>query len=200
MIEFDMQSLLWKEFTKKVKFMFHNIFFFYEPLKDANGRSTVEMDFMVIDNDGYCNEYEIKTTKSDFREEFESKKAKHNMLSEGSTSCPNRYYFACPKGIIDIKDVPAYAGLVEFYKTPEGVFKMRVARKAPLIHKLLLDPRDLFYKVYYKYYNAQDKEFNNTKKRIRRSDGTKAQEKKRVSKSKKRKFTVAPKANKENPG
>ena len=193
MIEFDMQSLLWKEFTKKVKFMFHNIFFFYDNLKDGVGRSSVEMDFMTIDNDGYCNEFEIKTTKSDFREEFEAKKMKHQLLSEKSTDCPNRYWFACPKGIIDINDVPMYAGLVEFAKNSEGVYKMRVVRKAPLLHKRLLDPKDLFYKVYYKYYNAQDKEFNNTKKRIRRGDGTKAVEKKRVTKSRKRKFTVKPK-------
>jgi hypothetical protein len=192
--EFDIQSLLWKEFTKKVKFMFHNIFFFYDALKDGVGRSVVEMDFMTIDNDGYCNEFEIKTSRSDFKEEFLAKPMKHKLLSEKSTDCPNRYYFACPKGIIDINEVPSYAGLIEFTKDSMGQFKMRVARKAPLLHKRLLDPRDLFYKVYYKYYNAQDKEFNNTKKRIRKSDGTKAAEKKRIRKPKRRRFTVAPKS------
>ena len=69
--EVDVQEWLWKHFTKKgAKFMFINIFYLYDILKNDRGNSTIEMDYMLIDESDYVNEYEIKTTKSDYKEEF----------------------------------------------------------------------------------------------------------------------------------
>lgn len=191
--EVDVQEWLWKHFTKKgAKFMFINIFYLYDILKNDRGNSTIEMDYMLIDESDYVNEYEIKTTKSDFKEEFATKGKKHELLSQRHVGGPNRYWFACPAGIIDKETVPEYAGLVEFKKDLNGEMKLRIVKKAPLLHSNIVDPRTLFYKVYYKYYNFIDANFGNTKKRIRRADGTKAVEKKRVSKKpKRRRFTVA---------
>lgn len=190
MIEYDMQKLLWIEYTKKSKFMLVNIFFLYNLLKKGV-QSGVEMDFMRIDENDYVNEYEIKTSKSDFKEEFLTKTDKHKLLSEKHVCCPNRFWFAAPYGIIDKLSVPDYAGLVEFKKEADGTFSHRIVKKAPLLHSNIVDPRDLFYKVYYKAHKAQDIEFNNYRKRIRKQDGSKAVEKKRISKRRsKLQFTV----------
>lgn len=190
MTEFDMQRLLWIDFTKKSKFMFVNIFFMYSELRKGS-QSGAEMDFMRIDEQDYVNEYEIKVSKSDFKDEFIAKVDKHNLLSTRHNSCPNRYWLAAPSGIIDKDDVPEYAGLIEYIKEKDGTFRQRIVKRAPLLNSIITDPKSLFYKAYYKAHNAQDKEFNNYRKRIRKLDGSKAVENKRISKKpKKRRFTV----------
>ena len=56
--EVDVQEWLWKHFTKKgAKFMFINIFYLYDILKNDRGNSTIEMDYMLIDESDYVNEY-----------------------------------------------------------------------------------------------------------------------------------------------
>lgn len=166
--EFDMLRIMWRHFTKKSKYMFTNIFFFYEGI-------SVEADFMIIDDDGYCNEYEIKCDKKDFVEEFKSKPDKHNLLRDRHYSCPNRYYFAALPGIIDKETIPEYAGFVEFEPTTGGDYRMRTIKKAPLLHKIILDPKNLFQKIYYTYFNCKQTLYSNDRKRIRRADGSKAE-------------------------
>jgi hypothetical protein len=187
MVERDIQKLLWKHFTKPAKYMFVNIFAFYDLIKDSSGRSGVELDFALIDSRGHVNEYEIKTSKSDFAEEFLKKGHKHDFLKANHPTCPNRYWFACQEGVIKKEDVPDYAGLVVFKKDGSD-YKMSIQKKAPLLHDNIYDPRNLFSKVYYKYHQLIDKDLENTRKRIRKADGSKAVEKKRKRKSTKKRF------------
>lgn len=177
MKEFDMLRIMWRHFTKTTKFMFTNIFYFYEGI-------SVELDFMVIDKDGYCNEYEIKCDKKDFAEEFKAKPDKHRLLQERHLSCPNRYYFAAPPGVIDAASVPDYAGFVEFIPH-DGDYKLRLVKRAPLLHKEILNPSNLFQKIYYTYFNCKQTLYSNDRKRIRRADGSEAKKSKPTSTTKK---------------
>ncbi len=178
LVEFDMLRIIWRHFTKPAKFMFSNIFYFYDGM-------SVELDFLMIDKQGYCNEYEIKCDKRDFAEEFKAKPKKHELLAQRDKSCPNRYFFAAPQGVIDKDLVPEYAGFVEFIPNEDGTHRMRTVKAAPLLHREILDERNLFQKIYYSYFNFKQILYSNDRKRIRRADGTEAV-KKSVTKRKSR--------------
>lgn len=65
---------------------------------------------------------------------------------------PNRFYYACPKGLIDKKDIPEYAGLIYVDR-----YSFKIIKKAPLIHKEKIKQninRILLDKFYYKYLGA----------------------------------------------
>lgn len=80
-----------------------------------------ESDFFIQKDNGYCYEFEIKVSKADFKKDFE-KSDKHEVLKNGffinyrneqiTRKRPNKFYYVAPIGIIDIKDVPKYAGLM----------------------------------------------------------------------------------------
>lgn len=46
-------------------------------------------------------------------------------------TCPNKFWYCCPTGIIPIHEVPEYAGLYYF----DHNLRMTVKKKAPFIHK-----------------------------------------------------------------
>jgi hypothetical protein len=93
---------------------------------------TFESDLISITRDGYVIEYEIKTSRSDFLREFKTKESKHKSLRLGRAE-PNRFFFACPEGLISREEVPDYAGLV--YIRP-GLVNLQVVqiKPAPFIH------------------------------------------------------------------
>lgn len=45
--------------------------------------------------------------------------------------CPNRFYYACPPGIISVDNLPPYAGLIHVDKNKDAA----IVKKAPFIHK-----------------------------------------------------------------
>ena len=110
------------------------------------------VDFLSVLHSGYCQEIEVKISKGDFKADF--KKPKHKLIrskpSGWDRKVANRFYYAVPKGLLTIKDVPSYAGLI--YVDRNSVV---VVKKAPLLHKVKFDFRKiLFNKVYY-YYERQ---------------------------------------------
>lgn len=183
MVEFDVQALLWRYYTKTSKYMFSNIFTFY-------GTLNYELDFLLIEDNGLCTEFEIKCNRKDFTDEFLTKIDKHTLLSKRDITCPNKYTFICPEGVCKIQDIPEYAGFIELIPQDDGTYKYKTVRKAPLIHSNIIDPRDLFTKLYYRYFNYENARFNNDRKRVRKSDGTKASapkvSKKRTTKRRRR--------------
>jgi len=58
---------------------------------------------------------------------------------------PHRFYYACPTGVIDKKDVPKYAGL--FYISDHYTVKM--IKQAPFIHKKHLDIKGILLHKFY---------------------------------------------------
>lgn len=106
-----------------------------------------ESDKLIETRSGLMYEYEIKVSRSDYKNDFKNKKDKHVIL-EGKEEHipsyeeykerfkyyggdisdeyyrtenfkkPNYFYYAVPEGMIDASEVPSYAGLI--YVLPEG--------------------------------------------------------------------------------
>lgn len=73
-------------------------------------------------------------------------------LQLGGGNCPNKFFFACPVGLIDLHEVPEYAGLIYVMDSGEH----RVMKKAPFLHKGEFNHRVmLFDKYYYQYVNQK---------------------------------------------
>lgn len=110
-----------------------------------------EADVFAINGTEYMWEFEIKTSRGDFKGDFK-KKRKHHYLStrfafkrkylkdkNGKRTkewrplfyIPNRFYYVCEEGMIEKNEVPEYAGLI--YVTKKGEYKEQ--KRAPLLHK-----------------------------------------------------------------
>jgi hypothetical protein len=103
--EGDLQkALYYYTLSQDKKIWAHNIYLF-----------NWESDFIAIDSKGSIFEYEIKLNTGDFKADF--KKRKHTIFmntvgSKRAPYTPNYFYFVCPSGVIDPKQVPSYAGLI----------------------------------------------------------------------------------------
>jgi hypothetical protein len=93
-----------------------------------------EMDLFRLTPAGLITEYEIKTSRSDYKADFNKElpgcEGKHALMTGKKCIC-NRFYFVVPKKIIRADEVPDYAGLL-YYKGNRG---FEVIKNAPLIHK-----------------------------------------------------------------
>jgi hypothetical protein len=59
-------------------------------------------------------------------------------------TAPNRFFFACPPDLIKPEEVPEYAGLI--YCFP---YDPKVVKKAPFIHKDMVNVKELLFDKYY---------------------------------------------------
>jgi len=120
-----------------------------------------ECDVYGITAAGYGIEVEVKISVADFRADFK-KEMKHEVLHEAFSpadraewhsmfsrlppiiepssfkGCPRRYYFAVPESLINVREVPSYAGLlcVRWYGPPEhgnSWYRVTVAKPAPAL-------------------------------------------------------------------
>lgn len=101
-----------------------------------------ESDKLIETRSGLFYEFEIKVSKSDFKNDFKNKKDKHCIL-EGVEEYvpsykkndypddsygkyfktekykkPNYFYYAVPEGLVTVEDLPPYAGLI--YVVPDN--------------------------------------------------------------------------------
>jgi len=120
-------------------------------LTTFSGRGIHEADVFGINNNGYMYEFEIKRSRSDFYSDFKNKDSKHRNLRNreaihnydewkngkktGETTqyiiIPNRFYFVCKEGLLNVSDMPEYAGL----KWIDVNGDLHEVKNAPLLHK-----------------------------------------------------------------
>lgn len=118
-----------------------------------------EMDLFGVRKSGYCDELEMKLTRSDFLADFKKTRTmktdgpcspigwprnpnyrytslsfnKHDMLRAGKL--PSNYFsFVLPKGLIELDEIPKYAGVFEWTELPNGRIKVIETRRAPRLH------------------------------------------------------------------
>ncbi|MFA6501907.1 MAG: hypothetical protein WCT85_03870 [Parachlamydiales bacterium] len=91
--------------------------------------SAYEMDVFRLTKSGISYEYEIKISKNDFKNDFK-KGTKHINLESGRCLC-NHFYFVVPDNLINISEVPDYAGLI-YYK--ESYDRLQIIKHAKKIH------------------------------------------------------------------
>lgn len=91
-----------------------------------------EMDIFRLTSSSYIWEYEIKTSRADFFNDFKKQKNwnnKHAQLKEGLLCC-NRFSFIVPKWLVTLEEVPEYAGLIYYEDNRFSTY-----RQAPLLKK-----------------------------------------------------------------
>lgn len=134
-----------------------------------------ESDFFVQKDNGYCYEFEVKISRSDFN--CDKKKVdKHRILKNGcypttrsifvdgkfkdvltgeteESRRPNKFYYVVPTGMISAYDVPVYAGLMYC-----NGYSLETIKEAPFLHKdkLVLDSV-LCKKFYHNWLNSKYK-------------------------------------------
>jgi len=124
-------------------------------------KSDWESDFFVQKQNGYCYEFEVKISRSDFFADMK-KVNKHMILEHGKyvqqnsiwneqrtgnddkwikteketehNQRPNKFFYVVPSGLITVDELPTYAGLMTF----DGV-SVNAVKEAPFIHKEKLD-------------------------------------------------------------
>lgn len=169
--EKEIQDVLERHYDKNgIKYTAGNLYLF---------RHNWETDFLVVQKaSSYCYEIEIKTSRSDFFNDFK-KTEKHSILKEGTYPAkkyryktdsetnkriadhyyepkewkfrPNKFYYCVPEGLIKIEEVPEYAGLM--YVNELGV---RIVKESKFIHKDKLELiKPLCDKFYYYWKNAR---------------------------------------------
>lgn len=169
--EKQIQDVLEKHYDRGgIKYTVSNLYLF---------KNNWETDFLLVQKtSGYCYEIEIKTSRSDFFNDFK-KVGKHTILREGTHQVkkyrykfdpetkktitdhyyvtkewkfrPNRFYYCVPENLIKIEEVPEYAGLM--YVIGDEV---KTVKEAKFIHKEKLDLiKPLCDKFYYYWKNAR---------------------------------------------
>lgn len=114
-----------------------------------------ESDLIFKDRNDMLYEFEIKTSKSDFLADF--KKPKHKMMKSASMDVANYFYFVCPDGIVNVSDVPEYAGLY-LYRSIGDNIDIFVAKAAPLLHDKgfgFKASMRLYSSIYFKYWRMR---------------------------------------------
>lgn len=163
-----------------------------------------ESDFLCIRKSGYIDEIEVKVSRSDFKNDFKHKEKKHQILSgtyflteEEKKSYkdvndiylkPNRFYYACPDGLLKPEEIPDYAGLIYI----EDKYFPKIIKKAPLLHKnkidlLRLNLEEKFYYAMRKWKNKAETEYVSEIKTLKKE----LNENKKDERGKKFKYTIA---------
>lgn len=94
-----------------------------------------ESDYLAITRSGLIHEIEIKISRNDYKNDFKNKKEKHLLLESKETNSikkPDYFYYAVPNKMININEVPEYAGLIYIIDVFPYVV---IAKKAPRLKK-----------------------------------------------------------------
>ena len=112
-----------------------------------------ESDFFAISKSGYSVEVEVKISKGDFKADYKkthfSGKGKHHILTDKEhQNKPNKFYFACPEGLIKLDDIDDNYGLIHIH----GNYSTTI-RDAKFLHKgKILDNKHYLKKLLDKFY------------------------------------------------
>ena len=162
MKESDIQLALFRDKIGSHKIMMPN----YTPYK------WYECDMMGVTKSGYMREWEIKISKSDFKADaLKGKKLydqkvrsyrhenKHQLLESGNEKCPSQFWYVVPEDLIQVNDVPDFAGLI-YARERYGKIRLIDIKNAPRIHRTKVDDKvidHIKFVLYYRYWNEKAK-------------------------------------------
>lgn len=127
MTEKQIQSLLKNRYNHLIALT--NIYFY----------AMNESDLILITFDNKVMEFEIKVSRQDYKADF-NKVKKHDRFHriDNLELVPNWFYYVCPDGVINVKDIPEYAGLITIYEY--GMKKYcKIIKPAPVLHNEIID-------------------------------------------------------------
>ena len=141
-----------------------------------------ETDLLLIARSLRLYAFEVKVSRSDFKAEFsvkrQSKRWRHDNLRRGHNGFgrpigPNHFYFAVPAGLVTLKEIPVYAGLVvchpleavDGYDQEERPVRwlrapIEIVKKAPLLHRHKLPEAEIIKmlsRMSARYWSASEK-------------------------------------------
>lgn len=160
-------EILNANFLSQPRYLMNNLYVFH---------TTWESDYLALTKSGYLYECEVKISRADFKNDMK-KKRKHQIL-EGSYSPkevdlwengkwkgkvpetvykPHYFYYAVPEGLIDVDEVPEYAGLI--YITDNVYPRFNIVKECKKLHneKYTPDQLNLTDKFYYNMVNWRHK-------------------------------------------
>lgn len=118
-----------------------------------------EADIFCIKPSLFTAEYEVKLTKADFFNDAKKQviyegmsEQKHSLLENGKLK-PNYFTYIIKEGIVDISDIPDFAGVYEAYEK-KGSILFRCIRKPKRLHRNKITSEQLIkylYKMAYRY-------------------------------------------------
>jgi len=101
----------------------------------------IEMDIMSISKSDLLYEFEVKVSRADFKADF--KKRKWEKYTTPITRLtPNYFSYVCPTNMIELVEIPEYAGLYYFQ---DG--NIEEVRKPKMIHKSKCNKTQIIEKV-----------------------------------------------------
>jgi len=95
--------------------------------------SDFEFDVASLNKSSFISEFEVKISRSDFKADFKKRKMQYYsklMLQV----MPNYFWYVCPESLIQVSEIPKYAGLM-YYK--EG--QLFIIKNAVRIHRNKFD-------------------------------------------------------------
>ena len=114
-----------------------------------------EMDLFRLLDTGYLHEYEIKTSRADFKNDFKKSthdviyhrdkpfseclektnfRKKHEELESGKYVA-NKFFFVVPENLVSAEECPNYAGLIYYVEDEYGRVFFKQEKPAKFIHK-----------------------------------------------------------------
>ena len=157
----EVYKALNNHYQDKVRYCVENTYCFHSYYK--------ETDFLIINHNGYCYDFEVKISRSDFLAD-KKKIHKHSILKNGyftveynyyegfnkyeknnpiyTNNRPNKFYYCCPEGLIKENDLEPYQGLIYVLESGE----IKKIKEAKFLHKEKVDLEPvLCRKFYYSY-------------------------------------------------
>lgn len=144
-----------------------------------------ESDHYAVTKAGYAVEFEIKTSVADFKADAKKQKDgrawrdgrgyarderggfiystenKHQQLASRCIHGPSRFYFVCPEGVLQVSDMPEWAGLIWAYPHPNLNYPTCHEQKpAPKLHRERVSDATLETirnAMYYRYWTLRTK-------------------------------------------
>jgi hypothetical protein len=100
-----------------------------------------EADLLSVPDSGFCYEYEIKTTRADFKADA-AKRNKHDSYSNAGNMrslsrarrAPARFYYVVPAHLVEPAEVPVHSGLM--FVLENGTIE--TIKQAPWLHHEML--------------------------------------------------------------
>lgn len=127
-----------------------------------------EFDVFRLLNNGNVYEYEIKTSRADFKNDFKKKRrvrgseyvievTKHEEIDFGNYSA-NKFFFVVPEGMIKPEEVPKNMGLIYYGKDEFGAtFKVKRPAKFINKNKIEFDQMEMIKKLAFRELNLREK-------------------------------------------
>lgn len=133
-----------------------------------------EMDLFRLLSSGFVHEYEVKTSRADWKADFNKRRrvnvglpdiieiGKHEEIQRGKYKA-NKFFFVVPAGLVSVDEIPEKCGLIYFHES-EKTFS--IVKPAKFLNKepIRVDHQELSKKLCFREQNIRVKNYDLTNK------------------------------------